>query len=444
MNTPTAIALDPGAHYTRIAHVRPDGTPALVDLPGTVPGEGLPTSGHAGGHHGAALRAAYSAYRDHYGTPEHVVLVVPQYDRAGQARRATDALTALHGTDPPPRLRGLGTSHAVLALLRHAGAVTVGRYAVCDLGATAAELSVCTLRPGSVAVTATARHAPTDGFAGAFDAALLTGAGLPDDGASRRALAEARAQDGAAQRLELALGRSSRHPGRYDGTVVLDVAGREVTVEVLRQALNRLATGLDTLLDRTGHDNTAAPVVAVGGAARSGPLRRHLTQRRGAPVPLPGGTDPALAAAYGAALVAAGLVDPADRYPYAVLVGTHRTVDGVPRPEELLISPAGVLEPGGPTAFAEVGGQRLLIRTRAVGATAERPVRIQVRDAAGGHATPLRALTIPAAPEGTRFHVGVRLAADGTALLVLHPLGSGTPSDHPLGALPTDIEGARS
>ncbi|QQM40186.1 hypothetical protein [Streptomyces liliifuscus] len=442
MTAPTAVALDPGAHFTRIAHITPDGTPALVELPGTVPGEGLPTPGGAGGHHGTALRAAYAAFRQQYGTPEQVVVVIPQHDRAEQARRATDVLAALHGTDPMPRLRTLGTPHAVLALLRHAGAATGARYAVCDLGATAAEVSLCTLAPGSVAVTATARHAPGDGLAAGFDAALLTGAGLPDEDSARRALAEARASEGAAQRQEIALGRSVRHPGRYDDTVVLEVAGHGVTLGVLRRALDRLTTGLDAALDRVADGQPAAHVIAVGGAARSGPLRRHLTQRRGAPVPLPGGTDPALAAAFGAALVAAGRIDPADRYPYAVFVGTHCTVGGTPRADDLLISPAGALEPGGPTVFAEADGHRVRVRTRPVGATAQRRVPIQVRDASGGHPTPVRAVTVSAAPEGTRFHVGVRLAVDGTAHLVLHPTSSGTPSEHLLGALPTDIEGA--
>ncbi|MGX1371860.1 hypothetical protein RKD19_007219 [Streptomyces canus] len=442
MNAP-AVAIDPGARYTRIAHLGPDGTPALVALPGTVPGEGLPTSGAAGGHRGAGLEAAYTAYRRQYGTPDRVVVVVPQHARADEARRATDVLTALHGTDPMPRVRPLGTPHAVLALLRHAGTATSPRYAVCDLGATAAEVSLCALTAGAVAVTGTARHAPAEGFAAGFDAAVLAGAGLADDEAARAALAEALATDGVVQRMELALGRSAGRPGAYGETEVLEVAGRPVTVAVLRQALERLTSGLDTVLDRTADGQPAAQVVTVGGAARSAPLRRHLTQRRGAPAPLPDGTDPALAAAFGAALVAAGRIDPADRYPHAVSVGTHRTVDGLPRSEELLICPAGSLEPGGPTVFARAGDERVRLRTSTSGGAAGRPVRIQVRDARHGAAAPVRTLTVPPAPEGTRFHVGVRLTADGTARLVLAPLGSGPASEHTLGTLPTDIEGAR-
>ncbi|WP_329262352.1 hypothetical protein OG223_45235 [Streptomyces sp. NBC_01478] len=437
--TPTAIAVDPGARHTRIAHLAADGTPTLADLPGTVPGEGLPTAAGAGGHHGAALRSAYTVYRERYGTPEQVVVVVPQHDRAEHARRATDVLTALHGTDPLPRLRALGTPHAVLALLRHAGTATGTRYTVCDLGATAAEVSGCALAPGTVAVTGSARHAPADGFGAGLDRALLTAVGLPDDEDGWVALAAARAEDGAARRLDLALEQSARHPGRYDGIMVHRVGGRDLGVGAVRQALERLTTGLDSVLDT----RPGTPVVTVGGGARFAPLVRHVTNRQGTPVELPEGTDPALAAAFGAALVAAGRIDPADRYPYAVLVDTHRTAGGAPRAEELLICPAGALEPGGATVFAQSEGRPVRIRTRPVGASAVRPVHVHVRAARDGRPVPVGTLRIPAA-EGARFHVGVRLAVDGEALLVLHPLGSGTPWEYPLGALPTDIEGARS
>jgi hypothetical protein len=444
MTKANAIAIDVGARFTRIARVGADGTPALAGLPGTVPGEGLPTPGDAGLHRGAALRAAYAAYREHCGTPEHVVLVVPQRDRAEHARRAADVLTALHGTDPMPRLRALSTPHAVLALLRHAGTATADRYAVCDLGGTAAEVSVCAVAAGSVAVTGSAGYAPADGYGAGFDAALLAGAGLPDDEAGLRALAGARAQEGAGQRLDIALEGAERRPGRYEDTVVHQVAGRDVTVGVVRQALARLVAGIDHAVDEARGDQPLPSVVLVGGLARLGPLLRHLTGRHGTPAVLPGGVDPALAAAFGAGLVAAGQVDPADRYPYAVCVATHRTVAGEPRAQELLISPAGTLEPGGATVFAETGGQRVRVRTGPAGATSARPVRIQVRDTGGGAATPAGTPVLPPSAEGARFHVGVRIAVDGTASLVLHPLGSGTPSEYPLGVLPTDIEGARS
>lgn len=93
---------------------------------------------------------------------------------------------------------------------------------------------------------------------------------------------------------------------RSADTVVHEVAGREITAGVVHRALARLTEGLDRALAdaRTGPDRTS--VVAVGGAARSGTVARHLADRLGPAVPLPEGTDPALAAVLGAALVAGG------------------------------------------------------------------------------------------------------------------------------------------
>ncbi|MEU1671184.1 hypothetical protein ABZ752_04015 [Streptomyces roseifaciens] len=448
MTVSAAIAVDAGARFTRVARVTADGRPVLAELPGLLSEEGLPVPGRHGGDRDAALRAAYAAYVEHYGTPERVVLVVPQQDRAGHVRRATDVLTELHRAGPVPHLRTLGTPHAVMALLRHAGTATAPSYAVCDLGATAAEVSVCSLAPGAVVVTGSARHAPAGGYGAGFDAAVLAGAGLPDDEAARRELAWARAQEGAAQRIDTALERTARRPGpRYESAVVHQVAGRPVTAGVVHRALDRLTGGLDRVLDEALTGQPAPPVAAVGGAARFGPLIRHLTGRQSAPVALPGGVDPALAAVFGAALVAAGQADPADRYPYAVSVGTHRTVAGELRAEALLISPAGALEPGGEAVFAETGGQRVRFRAGPAGPagrTAARTVRIRVHDAEGGSGTPVGALSIPPGGEEERFHVGVRIADDGTARLVLQPLGDGAPGEYPLGVLPTDLEGARS
>lgn len=449
----TAIAIDVGARHVRVAHIGPHGAAELVELPGAVAGEGLPVADGSGGvHRTTRLRDAYTAYRDAHGVPDRVVLCVPLHGRAEHAARAADTLTALHGAGGAPRFRALAVPHAVLALLRHAGPLAAGWYTVCDLGATQSRVAVCAVAPGAVAVAGDARHAPADGYGAGFDAALLRAAGLPPGGNGLRELAAARALDGAALRLDLTLARAQSHPGGYDDIAVHQVAGREVTAGAVRQALAGLTAGLDTAVAEalgaaSGALPAAAPapaVVAVGGTARLLPLVRHLTERQGPPVALPAGVDPALAAVFGAALVAAGRIDPADRYPYAVCVGVHRTVAGRPRDEELLLSPPGALEPGGATVFAESGGRRVRLRTGPQGTAAGRPVRVRVHDAEGRRTAPVRTLLLPDAAEGDRFHVGVRVAVDGTAHLVLHPLGAGAPSDIPLGTLPTDLKEVRS
>ncbi|MBG0851825.1 sugar kinase [Streptomyces spinoverrucosus] len=430
MTTPSApaIAVDAGTRFLRVAWTRADGTPELVQLPGTVPGEGLPTPVGVRGDREAALNVAYAAYREHCGAPGPVVLVVPPEERA-----------VLPGDGPLPRPRLLSTPHAVLALLRHAESRTASRWLVCDLGASAAEVAECAVAAGAVAVPRVARYAPADdGYGAAFDAAVLAGAGLPVDD-PEKLLELARAMDNNGRRLDVALDRMAARPDRADrfaDTVVFEVAGREITAGLVHRALDLLKGGLDGALDglpgvRGAADDPDTRVVAVGGPARSGALLRHLTGRLGPPTPLPGGTDPALAAVFGAALVAGGHIDPPDRCPHAVAVGVHRTVAGRPRDEELLISPPRTLEPGGATVFAETGGERVRIRTGPAHGTGGREVRILVHAAGTDAAAPVGVVTVPQYGDGAYVNVGVRVATDGTACLVLQPLGRTAPGGHP-------------
>lgn len=425
-----AIAIDLGTRFLRVARTRADGTPELVEeLRGTVPGEGLPTPDGVRGDRWAALSVAYDMYCERCGTPGQVVLVVPPQERA---------VPPGDGRMPRPRL--LDTPHAVLALLRHAGTRIAPRLLVCDLGASSAEVTECSVVGGSVAVARVSRYASADGGYGvAFDAAVLAGAGLPtDDPEVLRELGEARAQN--ARRIEVVLDRMAARPDqadRFADTVLFEVAGRAITAGMVYRALDRLTDGLDRALDglpgvrTTGPDPSRTPVIAVGGSARSGALLRHLTGRLGRPVPLPGGTEPALAAVFGAALVAGGHIDPADRYPHALAVRVHLTAVGRPRDGELLISPPGTLEPGGPTVFAEAGGEPVRVRTGPADGTVGREVRILVRAAGTGAAASAGVVTVPPSGDGARFHVGMRLDADGTARLVLQPLGRGWPGVHP-------------
>ncbi|MET7507112.1 sugar kinase [Streptomyces albidoflavus] len=433
-----AVAVDAGSRYLRVARADGEGPPYLVDLPGTVPGEGLPTPDRVRGDRAAALAAAYAAYRAHYGPAGRLVAVVPHGEHLPPARETGE---------PPPRL--LGAPHAVLALLRHAGTPPLSPVLVCDLGGAGVGLARCVLTGGTWAVSGPARYAPVPGgYGAAFDRAMLDGAGLPaDDPEVLRLLALARARS--TRRTEVALDRMVARPdraGRMADTVVHEVAGGEITAGVVHRAFARLTEGLDRALAGLGQDRT--PVLAVGGAARSATLVRHLAERVGLPVPLPEGTDPALAAVLGAALVAAGRVDAADRYPHAVAVRVHRTVGGLPRDEELVISPPGTLAPGGATVFAETGGERVRIGAAPAEGGTGREVQLLVRGAGARNGVSATAVTVPAAA-GDRFHVGVRLTADGTAHLVLHPLAPEVPVPHrhgaepgvrefPLGALPAD------
>ncbi|MEV8351121.1 sugar kinase [Streptomyces niveus] len=444
-----AVAIDVGSRFLRVARVEADGAPRLVDLPGAVPGEGLPTPAAVREDHDAALRLAYAAYREHCGTPERLVLVVPQGE---QDRPPPDVGV------PRPGL--LGTPHAVLALLRHGGGSPTWPLLVCQLGALEIDIARCALVGRTVGVSRATRYEPgPPGYGDAFDAAVLDEAGLAADGPEvLRELGLARAAN--ARRTEAALDRMALRPDRaerFADTVVYEVAGREITAGVVHRALSRLTDGLDRALEGVRPGPDRLPVIAVGGPARSRTLIRHLTERLGPAVPLPDGTDPATAAVLGAALVAAGRADAADRYPYAVSVRVHRIVAGRPRDGELLISPPGTLVPGGPTVFAEVGGERVRLRTAPATGGGAREVRLLVREAGSGTAVPAGTAMVPAIA-GVSLHVGLRVTTDGTARLVLRQLGRNSddadqpvpyppqlpPTEIPLGDLPTDAQPAET
>ncbi|MGW1181437.1 sugar kinase [Streptomyces drozdowiczii] len=439
-----AVAIDAGSRFLRVARVEADGTPRLVDLPGAVPGEGLTTPAAVRGDRDAALRLAYAAYREHCGTPERLVLVVPHGE---QDRPAPDV-----GVSRP---RLLGTPHAVLALLRHAGGPPAWPLLVCDLGASGIDIARCALVGRVVGVSRVTRYAPgPNGYGTAFDAAVLGGAGMAaDDPEVLRELALARAAN--VRRTEAALGRMALRPDRaerFADTVVHEVSGREITAGVVHRALSRLTDGLDRALEGFRPGPGRLPVIAVGGPARSGALIQHLTERLGPVAAPPDGTDPASAAVLGAALVAAGRADAADRYPYAIAVRVHSTVAGRPRDGELLISPPGTLVSGGATVFAEDRGERVPLRTAPAAGGGDREVGLVVRDAGAGTAVSAGTAMVPGTADA-RLHVGLRIATDGTARLVLQPLGRSpddanppqlTPTEIPLGALPTEVRPAET
>ncbi|UYM23057.1 hypothetical protein NQP46_02350 [Streptomyces albus] len=164
-----AVALDAGSRYLRVVRADGDGPPRLVDLPGTVPGEGLPTPDRVRGDRAAALAAAYAAYRAHCGPPGRLVAVVPHGEHLPPTRETGE-----------PRAQLLGAPHAVLALLRHAGTPPLSPVLVCDLGGAGVSLARCVLTGGTWAVCGPARYAPVPGgYGAAFDRAVLDGAGLP-------------------------------------------------------------------------------------------------------------------------------------------------------------------------------------------------------------------------------------------------------------------------
>ncbi|MFE4368934.1 hypothetical protein ACFRMN_11955 [Streptomyces sp. NPDC056835] len=440
MNRPHALALDIGTRYARLVVAAPGaGPPRPVSLRGDIPGEGLPLSAAARGGPIEALREAYGAYRAEYGPPAGAVVVLPRRDAREFAGPATAALAA----DGCPRVRAIGTAHALLALVRHTagGTAGAGEYLVCDAGARAVDAARCTLAGSSVLLRATAEETGSSGLLGAeLDRAILTAAGLSDDEEGHRRLAAARRDDPGGRRLGLAVDQAMSRPDPFDDTVVYRLAGRDITAGIVRRSLLPLIDAVRRALAEIAAPPGAAeppPLLLAGGLARLLPLAKQLGRSHRL-LPLPGEVDSGYAAAVGGALVAAGLADPGDRYPYAVRISTHSRTAGRPHTEELELSAPGALEPGGDTVFAVRAGRPAEVLPDAA---AGRPLRVEAVSP-DGRPVPLPDITLPTgSPEGL-CRVGVRVAADGAAALVLRPVAAGpeTETRVPLGPLPVPPE----
>ncbi|MFD7825993.1 hypothetical protein [Kitasatospora sp. NPDC059803] len=428
-----SLAIDVGTRFVRFAHLDAAGRPVLADLEGAVPGEGLPVAPGRAGQ--LVLAEGCAAFLAHHGPPDAVVLLCPPAQSAAYSR----VIVECFGTDPdtfaPPRL--LRPAVAVLALLRHNGGAQQGTWAVCELGAVAVEVTVCSLTPHRLTVLRTVRRPPHGGYGAAFDAAV-TGAGPGGaDAASLAALGQALGAPGAGERLDLSLARAELDPARHDDTPVLWLGDREVPAGILRRALLPLREELRQALAEAAVG--ALSTIVVGGAARLAALRRQVGEPGGC-VELPVGVDPALAAVLGASLVAAGRVDAADRYPHALVIGTRRVRHGRLTSADLTLCPPGALVPAAPAVFAREGG-----RPVAVGGAGDVPreVEIWAREADGGRTVRAGSARLPASTPDERFHVGVALALDGTAWLVLRPVDGGASHEYTLGELPSDFEEVR-
>ncbi|MCX4750120.1 hypothetical protein OG455_32175 [Kitasatospora sp. NBC_01287] len=444
-----SLAIDIGTRFVRFAHLDAAGRPGLADLEGALPGEGLPVAPGRAGQ--LVLAEGCAAFLARHGPPDAVVLLCPPAQSAACSQVIVECFGTDPGAFPPPRL--LRPAVAVLALLRHDGGAQQGTWAVCELGAAAVEITVCSLAPHRLTVLRTVRRRPHGGYGAAFDDAVtdavtdaathavtdaVTDAGPGGaDAASLAALGQALGAPGAGERLDLSLARAELDPARHDDTPVLWLRGREVPAGILRRALLPLREELRQALAEATID--ALPTVVVGGAARLAALRRQAGGTGGC-VELPGGVDPALAAVLGASLVAAGRVDAADRYPHALVIGTRRVRHGRLTSAELTLCPPGALVPAAPAVFACEGG-----RPVAVGGAGDVPREVEVwaREADGGRTVRAGSARLPASTPDERFHVGVALALDGTARLVLRPADGGASHEYPLGELPGDFEEVR-
>jgi hypothetical protein len=303
-----------------------------------------------------------------------VVTVDPAVDAAAdRARNSGARLVEVLGALGHPPQRVLPTPIAVLAHVRREDPelADATRFAVCDIGAGGMSFALCTVAASGAQVTGFARLRGTaawgtetaaagaaerpvtlaEGLVAAIAAAVgaaVAGPGDPRSVYRWRSLEAALAsQEQGSAGWEL---RRVFDPGGTDpGPGVLRFADIEVTAAQLLDACAPPAAAagaaLSRLLARSGDrgwrrfgPGNQTRIVLTGGLAGLPPVRAALLRAAGLDPRAPGGGavetggagagEGLMAAALGAALVAAGETDPSVRYPYALRLPVHREVRG--------------------------------------------------------------------------------------------------------------------
>jgi hypothetical protein len=359
---------------------------------------------------------------------------------------------------------------ALLWLREHDPALAgAARVAVIDIGAGSAELSLCTMAGRAVRVVDSIRLVGRSAWEGQLPAdadrqptiaeclmmtlAAAAGARIGPRGqapaywwrAFERALADDRVRD----RLDAVLQLAAEARHRHGNARALRFGDVDVTASQLLDSCEPLArrcvAALGQLLGRQvdpgwqrfgAGDGTR--LVLTGGLGTLRPVRTALLSSLGLDPGRPGGVVQAGtgalldAVAQGAALLAAGLADPGDRYPHALRITVNRVVRDRLETGSLQLTAPGTVDlerPGTVYLLDDSGGtaRPLLVTVRpptAPPAAGEEPIPVQVAPV-GGEAMP--AVFQPAAPpEPGIYRVGVRGGPDGPAV-VLQPVAGGEP-----------------
>jgi hypothetical protein len=369
-----------------------------------------------------------------------------------------------------PSARMLATPAAVLLYLRdsHPDLASASNFIVCDLGAAAVTLSVCVITGSRLRVLAFSQvFSVPFGPAGTHDhvdagerrpflieslASALSGE-EPADRATRvrrwRELEKALADDEQRERLDAVLEQALADSTRYSGTVALRIGNVTVTAATLLRACtpiaDRCATELTRLLRRQRDPAWLRPgestrVVLTGGLSTLRPVRAALLSAAGLDPVAPGpgavvldGAEALCAPAFGAALVAAGLAEPGDRYPHGLRLPVHRQVRDQLIPGYLNLAAAASIEVDlGEPKFATEPGDKAGVRVPAA-ASVGSAMPVEVVLAGSGTVRPA-AFDPGEPPPPGRYHVGVCGHPNGAAI-VLRPAGGGDLMSYPLAPL---------
>ena len=400
---------------------------------------------------------------------------VPPGPTAGTAAELAAILSPPGWSSP----RLLAAPLALLLYLRHSrpDIAPASRFIVCDLGASSATLTLCALAGYRIRivdflrVTGTSSwEADTRDYADVADrlpllveglATALTGAeghsGAADQAAPVRywrELEQALADSDQRERLDAVVEQALTDPQRYGGTTALRIGDLPVTAAQLLQACtplaNRCATELIALLRRQRDPAWLRPgpaagtrIVLAGGLSVLRPLRAALLSAAGLDPATTGGgvvdlddTERLYGAAYGAALVAAGLTEPGDRYPYALRLPVHRQVRDRIVTSHVELAPAGSIDlDRADPVFARQQGEKIQVMIRpSAGATAA-PIPVEVMPRGSDTAEPATFYPMPGPLPGL-YHIGVRGHPNGAAV-VLQGVDGGEQLTYPLLERPT-------
>lgn len=344
------------------------------------------------------------------------------------------------------------------------------RVAVIDIGAGSAEFSLCTMAGPAVRVVDSIRLVGRSAWDGPLPAAadrpptiaecltmtLATAAGArigPGGQAPAywwRAFESALADDRMRDRLDAVLQLAAEARHRHGNARALRFGDIDVTASQLLDSCGPLArrsvAALGQLLGRQADPGwqrfgpgDGTRLVLTGGLGALLPVRAALLGSLGLDPARPGGgvvqagTGTLLdAGAQGAALLAAGLADPGDRYPHALRIAVNRVVRDRLETEFLQLTAPGMVDlewPGTVYLLDDSGGtsRPLLVTVRpptAAPAAGEGPLMVQVVPT-GGEATPAVFQPGPR-PDPGIYRVGVRGGPDGPAV-VLQPVAGGEP-----------------
>jgi hypothetical protein len=428
--------------------------------------------------------------------PVNLVVAAPPnaYPPDEEQRRdvGSEIRDALEALDWIPR-RFIAAPVAALLWLRHRhpDLPAARRVLVIDVGAGAADFSLCTLAKGAIRVTDSVRVTGVAGTSAAgppcpLAEQLITAlaavrrAGPPGTAANAagdervrwwRSFEAALADDAVRDRLDVVLQQAAALPHRHGNAMALRFGGLEVTANELFDATaplaRRLVAALGELLGRQqdpgwrgfrpGADTTDQ-VLLLGGLTVLYPLRAALLSSLGLDpdsagrpagpstgVHWPAGRDLTDSVARGAVLLAAGLADPGDRYPHELRLVVHRQVRSAIVTERFTLAPPGSIN-------LELGETRYLRRLDDDGGAGEyieitvpprehadelirpasAPIPVEVVRREG---PPAQAYFQPAPPPGPgRYWVAVRGGAEGPAV-ILQPSDGGRPLTYLLAEL---------